>query len=203
MSPELVQHFFDSALRSQFGWQQKAALLFEAGRRTLETAAAAQPKILALGAGGSRDLEKHEIDCLNDYNLHEVGFFLMALTVETLLKALWAGRHYTDIKDVENMRKSLPEMTTHDLAVLARNAGFISTAEDETIFDCLRDYILWQGRYPVPLKVSDYGASFQSGPASRVFRVGEELDLPIPLKLNDLIDRLVQELKTIPKKHTA
>jgi hypothetical protein len=206
MTPDQIQHFFDSTIKSQFLWRRKAGQLFQVGFRTLESAAEAKVAVEAFQKKGSKTLSQTENDSLNEFMLYEVGFFLIALSIENLLKAIWAGKNYDRIKDIKNIRKDLDGLADHDLARVASNATLTLSRNEMKVLDVLRDCILWFGRYPIPLRVGEYSDYMKKGPPTNYFmRDGNivSLELPMPDEINSIFSRLIDELKAIPedKKH--
>ncbi len=132
-----------------------------------------------------------------------IGLFLVSLAIENLLKGLWVGRNYKRIKKINNMRKDLPELTTHKLGDVAKAAAMKLSSQEESLLSDLSKIIVWYGRYPAPLKVDEYGVQFQTGPPSNRFMAGPtifSMELPFPTELDHFIAR-VKELQTIPKEN--
>ncbi|MES2924988.1 MAG: hypothetical protein V4819_25760 [Verrucomicrobiota bacterium] len=205
MEAETAQYLFDSAVRSQFAWRQKAARLYKVGIRTLESAAEAKASAEAGCDGCGRPQTLEENQAFEEFMLFEVGFFLVALAVENLLKAIWSGRNHASISNVTNIRKDLDGLADHDLARLAKRAGISVSDDEESLMNTLRDCILWGGRYPTPLKVSDYQEYLSKGPPTNRFNHGTSIfsiDLPMPPELDMLLASLIEELKTIPEENT-
>ena len=83
-------------------------------------------------------------------------FVLAGLAVETHLKAriierrIAAGKHFPDGMAVlaEFPRKS------HDLKLLAKCADVPLTAGIERLLDRLSEFVVWTGRYPIPVKAA-------------------------------------------------
>ncbi|MDF7809646.1 hypothetical protein P4E94_19565 [Pontiellaceae bacterium B12219] len=205
MKLEIAQSLFDSALKSQYAWRNKADQLFQVGRRTLEDAAEARDKAEAIYKGGSKNLTPEEMKIFNDFYLYDVGFFLMGLAVENLLKAIWSGKHHAKIKGINNIRKDLDGLAEHDLSALAKNAGVDLTAEETELLTALKDLILWAGRYPTPLKATEYHKTLLNGLPAKRFMKGKSIfsiELPVPEELNDLFEKLLKEIEAIPEEQT-
>ena len=181
MTPAQIQHRFDCAIRSNFAWTRKAQQLYTVGLRTLEDVAAAKPKA-EITARSSGKLSPEEDSVFEEYMLYEVGFFLIALAVENLLKALWVGKHYLSISGVENIRRDLRDLAQHDLNAIAESAGLNRSADEVDLMETLKQCILWHGRYPTPTRRQDYGAQFLEGtPLNRFFEGGSIFGLQLPL----------------------
>ena len=175
-----------------------------AGIIILERSQDAQPATEALLKGKGGELSAEEAESFEDYKLYDIGLFLVALAIENLLKGLWVGRNYKKIKSTKNMRKDLPELTTHYLSDLAKAAAIRLSREEKSLLSDLTKIIMWYGRYPIPLKVDDYGALFQTGPPSNRFMAGPSIfsiDLPFPAELNQFIERILKELQIIPAEN--
>jgi hypothetical protein len=200
MDPSLHQHFFDSALRSPYAWRHKGLQLLQSGIIILEKSAAAQPIAEALLSSGQTEFSAEEGAPLDEYELYNIGLFLVALAIENLLKGLWVGRNSERIKQITNMRTNLPEITNHQLFKVAEAAGMSLSDEEKSLLNDLSKIILWSGRYPAPSNVNDYKSYFTSGPPSNRFRAGESIlsmDLPCPPELNHFINRVFDELQTV------
>jgi hypothetical protein len=200
MDPSLHQSFFDSALRSPYAWRYKGLQLLRSGRVILEKSAAAQPIAEALLNSGQTEFSGEEGAPLYEYQLYDIGFFLVALAIENLLKGLWVGRNPERINQITKMQTDLPEITTHQLVKVAKAAGMILSVEEESLLDDLSQIILWYGRYSAPSNVNDYKSHFASGPPSNRFLTRESMlsmDLPCPPELNHFIKRVFDELQTV------
>jgi hypothetical protein len=206
MKPEQAQFFFDSALRSQFAWRYKAAQLYKVGLRTLESAAAAQEPSKTIFAQGSRHIPPKELEVLEEFRLYEVGFFLIALAIENLIKGVWVGRNHSQITGVTDMRRDLPKLTTHSLAKIAHDAGVHLSKEETELLEALTECIMWSGRYSAPTNLDKYHAYVSNGGIALRFLRGDNIlsiELPMPTELDSLIAKLIDELKTIPENQTG
>jgi hypothetical protein len=78
-----------------------------------------------------QDNKSLEVNCWPTYKM------LMGLSFELLFKAhcVGAGINFADI---------------HDLVKLARTANFTITKDENRILKVLSEYIIWDGKYPVP-----------------------------------------------------
>jgi hypothetical protein len=200
MDPSLHQSLFDSALCSPYAWRHKGLQLLQSGIVILEKSAAAQPIAEALLSSGQTEFSAEERAPLYEYQLYDIGFFLVALAIENLLKGLWVGRNPERINQITKMQTDLPEITTHQLVKVAKAAGMILSVEEESLLDDLSKIILWYGRYSAPSNVNDYKSHFASGPPSNRFLTGESMlsmDLPCPPELNHFIKRVFDELQTV------
>ena len=78
-----------------------------------------------------QDNKSLEVNCLSTYKM------LMGMSFELLFKAHCVG---ADIKFE----------AIHDLVELARTANFTITKDENGIFKVLSEYIIWDGKYPIP-----------------------------------------------------
>ena len=102
MDQTIVQSLYDSALRSKFVWSHKAVQLHTIGIRTLEKAAEAREDFKQIfedvkHKSGSHKLSQEEMKIFEESQLFNVGIFLIALSVENLLKAIWVARNHIKI----------------------------------------------------------------------------------------------------------
>ena len=205
MTTEQIQFLFDSAIRSQFAWKRKAAQLYRVGIKTLQSAADAKDTAQSIHKGESRTLTPEELEAFEEFNLYEVGFFLIALSLENLLKAIWAGKNHARITGITNIRGELNELADHDLARLARSADIEMTDDENTLLGVLRDCIMWSGRYPTPLRVGEYGQAMTNGAPTNRFIRGKgiyTIELPLPAEVDALFGKLMTEIQAIPDEQT-
>ncbi len=137
--------------------------------------------------------------------LYEVGFFLIALSVENLLKATWVGKHHTEITGITSIRGDLNGLADHDLARLARNAKVTMSSEEIDLLNALKDCITWAGRYPTPLRVTDYQEAMINGAPTNRFIRGKSIysiELPMPVEVDAMFEKLIRELQSISEKQT-
>ena len=203
MTPEQIQFLFDSAVRSQFAWHHKAAQLYRIGIRTLESSAKAKDAAQAIHNGGSRALTSEEMEAFEEFMSYEVGFFLIALSVENLLKAIWVGKHHARIAGITDIKKNLEGLADHDLARLARDSGITISIEEQDLLNALRDCIMWAGRYPTPLRVTTYQEMMSNGPPTNRFIRGNSvysIELPMPAEVDALFGKLMREIQSIPEE---
>ena len=206
MTPKQTQTLFDSAICSTLAWKRKASQLYRSGLRILESAADAKEAWQAIHKNEESKTHTPEgMESFEDFMLYEVGFFLISLSVENLLKAIWTAKNHSKIVNITHIRNDLKGLADHDLKRLAANAGVEISSDENALLDSLRDCILWYGRYPTPLKVSDYHESMTNGlPVSRFIEDGSiySLELPIPREIANLIEKLMAELEAIPNEQT-
>ncbi len=153
---------------------------------------------------GLRSLTKQESYELQRLDSHEVGFLLLGLAFENLLKGLCV-MHCTPLpRELEDIRSELIKLKQHNLKELARKASFKFSAEEGAIFAALTEHILWVGRYPVPLNHRNYHHTLSKGhPSYRLSSAKNifQLELPLPPKVSALLNRLVAEYDEVAKKY--
>ena len=206
MDPLLYQTLFDSALRSQMAWRRKAWHLLESGKLILQKAADVRPAAEALLNREKKEFNAAETAVLEEFQLYDVGLFLVALAVENLLKGLWVGRNFDRIKNVKSQRQSLPELMTHKLGEVAKAAGMRLSSDEKGLLSDLSKMIEWYGRYTTPTKVGEYGRLFETGTPANRFMTGSTIltvELPFPGELDRFITRVLDELETISKEKSA
>lgn len=137
----------------------------------------------------------------------EVGLLLLALCVENLLKGLWCGKNHAAINSVTNQRHlaaladPTSKLTTHNLGEIARATGVDLSASEFDALDALEGIIMWEGRYPTPLTVTDYHKYFQHGGPISKFFAGPSIftiPLPVPPVIEAIIEKINEELNLIP-----
>jgi hypothetical protein len=206
MDPILKQSLFDSALRSQFAWRRKAAQLLNSGMLILQKAADARPAAEELLNRKEKRFTAAESAPLEEFYLYDVGLFLVALAIENLLKGLWVGRNFKQIKNIRNLRKDLHELATHDLEKVADATDIWLSSDERRLLADLSKIIVWYGRYSTPMKADTYGELLESAVPSGRFMTGRTIftmDLPFPAEIDHFISRLLKELETIPNdNHT-
>jgi hypothetical protein len=88
---------------------------------------------------------------------HVIAIMLGGYAAETLLKMVIITDHCDArgfARDARHAREFLP--TTHDLIKLAAMAKLRINARDRRTLGDLTKYILWAGRYPIPLSAAGY-----------------------------------------------
>lgn len=205
LNQDISQQLFAGAFYSENAWRRKAAQLYQAAMLILEDGALARrtfdPRLFE---GGARNLTKQESYELQRLDSHEVGFFLLGLAFENLLKGLCIMHSPPVFGELEDIRLGLNGINKHNLKELARKACFKISAEEEAIFTALNEHILWVGRYPVPLKRTDYHHTLSTGhPSYRLSSAKSvfQLELPLPAKVSALLNRLVAEYDEVAKRY--
>lgn len=100
---------------------------------------------------GSRTLHGQELEDVGDSTLAPVYFLLIGYSFENLLKGKLFQLNPHLFKPAEKM----DGFNTHDLPNLATRVGFEVTPGERAWLKELTNYILWQGKYPIPLQYKD------------------------------------------------
>jgi len=205
LNENISQQLFAGACYSETAWRRKAAQLYQAAMLILEDGAMARSTLdPRLFEGGSRSLTKQESYELQRLDSHEVGFFLLGLVFENLLKGLYVMHNPPVCGELEDIRSGLNGIANHNLKELARKACFKISTEEDAIFVALNEHISWVGRYPVPLKRKDYHHTLSTGhPSYRLSSAKSifQLELPLPPKVSALLNRLVAEYDEVAAKY--
>jgi hypothetical protein len=97
---------------------------------------------------GTREIKGEELEDMLDGQLITIYFLLMGYAFENLLKAILMLEHPEYFKPNTKMK----DIMIHDLVILC-DRGNISLELNETeLLKELTIYIIWQGRYPIPLE---------------------------------------------------
>jgi hypothetical protein len=170
----------------------------------LQKAADARPAAQTLLDRKKKEFTADEAGPLEEFQLYDVGLFLIALAIENLLKGLWVGLNSKQVRNIKNQRKDLPMLATHDLDKVADAANMKLSANERSLLVDLSKIIIWYGRYSTPMKVDAYSDLFQAGVPSSRFMTGPtifSIDLPFPKELERFISRVRKELETVPKEN--
>ncbi|WP_372739788.1 hypothetical protein [Neptunomonas sp.] len=108
-----------------------------------------------------------EVNCLAAYKM------LLGMSFELLIKAHCVG---SGVKFAD----------THDLAALARTANFPISNDENGILKVLSEYIIWDGRYPVPKKAQHLENHWKN--QKKVLNDKEKLGSLTVLFSNDKLD---------------
>lgn len=195
MDTRFVQSSFDNAIRSPFAWRRKADQLHKTGIAILRDAVDARdsfcPKDGPLG--------QQEIIVLERLQSHEVGLFLLGLGLENLIKGLWVAQNQAAIIDVEHIKRDLGNHFGHNQILIAEKCGLILSAEERSLLAGLQELVEWHGKYPVPLRLSEYHGYAVSGPASwKLFQTSTATQ-PMPPQIDAWITRILLEYERLPQ----
>jgi len=86
-----------------------------------------------------------------DGALISVYYMLMGYAIENLLKGILMIQHPEYFKP----EAKLVDIQDHDLTRLCNKCNIVITQDEANLLNKLKNYILWQGKYPIPLKLDD------------------------------------------------
>lgn len=87
------------------------------------------------------------------------------------------------------------------MPIIADHAEVALKPQDRKLLEALTDYILWFGRYPVPLTINAYSKYLSNGGPNKHFFNGSsilDIEMDVPQELEKFTSRLVDELQSIP-----
>jgi len=123
--------------------------------------------------------------------VYPVYRYLVAMTIECALKGIYVAEKQVKFKGRSG--DLINNIKTHHLRNLAQQISLHFSAEDDQLLDDLESYIVWAGRYPIPLDATEYFLKIYGSPIQQ-----QEQDL-----LQRLFDRLreldAQKKKASPK----
>jgi len=90
---------------------------------------------------------------------------LMGLSFENLIKGVHISKT-PDLSTEQRMKKWGKHRGGHGISTLIKVVDSV-TSEEESILKRLEEYVLWAGRYPIPVKVDQYCRSIK--PENRLF----------------------------------
>jgi hypothetical protein len=90
-----------------------------------------------------QDNKALEVNCWSTYKM------LIGMSFELLFKANCVGA-------------GISFGATHDLVSLAKSANFSTSKDENSIFNILSEYIIWDGRYPIPKKPQHLKSHWQN-----------------------------------------
>jgi hypothetical protein len=156
MLEQLNARQFKLAATEPFSWLFRSENLKRAADHLFEIYHTASTRsieqfVVEVKAGlseGGRVLEGQELEDFRDSELVTIYLMLMGYAIENLLKGklLQQNPHFFKPKD------KMDGFNGHDLVLLANRIGFKLTKEDRASLKELTNYILWQGKYPIPLQ---------------------------------------------------
>ncbi|WP_164929406.1 hypothetical protein [Gloeobacter violaceus] len=199
--PDLViDFFFESACSQPMARRSSAASLYDAAELLLKEAANEQVKAKTLyesirGLSVVHCTPEEQKTIRNYLSFSSVGFFLVALALENLLKELVLLKELAMRKKDSNSGGS--DINHHDLKKLAKTAKMDLSSEEENLLKDMEQLTTWYGRYPIPRKPEDYKKYFKNGPPTNRFLKEEDvfsLELPFPSELEQFFDRVLKEI---------
>ncbi len=151
---QLKARQFEAGARYPISWKSVSLTLKHAADRLYDlyhdaTIRFLEELVKSERVEGSRILEGQELEDYRDGQLISVYFLLMGYAIENLLKAILMIQHPEYFKPDQK----LVDIQSHDLAGLCSRCK-IDVQQDETnLLKKLTTYILWQGKYPIPLEL--------------------------------------------------
>ena len=146
----------------------------------------------------SRTLEGQELEDSLDSQLMPVCLLLVGYAIENLIKGIIYSRKPELLIEEDKNLKLSEKLKKHELAELyaCKYVGLVKNSETidrdtKEILDVLQQFIIWQGRYPVPLNLQQL-RNKKTIP----------LSLRDPKKINELSERLLSILDKIPQPST-
>lgn len=142
-------------------WKIAAIPLRRAADHLLEVARAARHREYArIGEdirnaaeiSGKRSMTNEEQADSWDGGLYTVSYMLFGLSIENLAKAILVGKGGVNVGQ-NGAIKGLPKH--HDLSSLLEQAGCAPSTEQRKVLDRTARYVVWQARYPTPLKAGE------------------------------------------------
>jgi hypothetical protein len=128
---------------------------------------------------GPKELTGQELVDAWDGELIGVYWLLMGYSIENLLKGILMAKHPGYFMTDEKMKG----INTHDLPSLCDCCGIVISSAERTLLGKLQVYIVWMGKYPVPLELRkmypikrDDGTWENRGEAFHGRKTQEELD---------------------------
>jgi hypothetical protein len=104
-----------------------------------------------------------EIDVvLKNFSLLSQATMLIGFAIENYLKGLWIEQNSIIIEDEIN--KLPKELNSHDLARIAKCLKIELKKPEINVLNFFTESVKWQGRYPIPLFVSEYFKYYKSKP---------------------------------------
>lgn len=136
-------------------------------------------------------MSDYEVELMERMQQYQVGFFLVALAVENLLKELWILRH--EVGAVTHIKKDIGDHFGHDQVRIAKECGLALSSEEEELLKSFREMAEWLGKYPVPLHLNAYREHMNKGALSwLLFKAATEKD-PLSPRVAAWIERIIAE----------
>lgn len=174
----LIKNSYSFANKNSIPWYIKADELIYAGTILRNISIEAKTKVNNLNEG-VRIANSIEDKILNDFSTFGQATMLIGFAIENYLKGLWIEQNniFTD-----DLIDKLPEqIKTHNLVSLAKSLNLELEDHEINALEFFTESVLWQGRYPIPLFVSEYHKYFKTKPAY-IIENGKKDSLPIELE---------------------
>jgi hypothetical protein len=161
---------YESTAFWEIHWLNSANALLASAREI-------EPKVLDRWENYQAHMQDNAIPLKADY-YQGTYFMLVAYAIENLFKAAIVRKKALDYKQDFRMNpkfKFPKELKDHRLVVLAAEADFTFSLEEEDLLRRLTRHAIWAGRYPVPLQYNKTTVSevFSNGRKYSVSWFGE------------------------------
>jgi hypothetical protein len=192
-------------------WKAQAATLLHAADKLFQVydAAETREKVRDLAeyeytkqTGNNYQMDnKERVDWSNDYDdsrLLQVFLLLVGYAIENLIKGILYGKHPTKLEESDETLKLA--LKCHNLSELYRIAMDLEKLTEiepcaREILDWLTQYILWRGRYAIPVDLKQFSSLPEKPPLCLNYSDRTNLNIG---RLNLLIEQLVNELDNVP-----
>ena len=161
-SDDTWRELFEIGTRGRVLWAMQALRLRRAADLVYETALEGIRRHCELmqseewperGGFSLHAVEPEMADAMLDTTVFDIGHMLMGCAIENAAKAFLITQ---DPGLVTTEGRLDPSITTHNLHVLLRWCGLDLSARDQQIVAILSECVSWRGRYPYPVKWSQF-----------------------------------------------
>lgn len=192
-------------------WKAQAGILLHAADKLFQVYDAAETREQARDlaeyeytkqTGKIYQMDSKERECWsNDFEdtmLLPVFLLLVGYAIENLIKGIMYGRHPKLLEETDDNLKLA--IRCHELSELYRIAMDLKGLTEielctREILDWLTQYVIWKGRYTIPVTLEQLAKSPKKTPACLNYPDRVNLNTE---PLNALIDHLVTELDKVP-----
>ena len=162
ITDDVLKWEYSTIARSEVGWAASSLVLIRAADSLWERAVAANDlwrRSFKTNAGGtpandSAPLSADELRVFEDHGIERVALMLLGFAIENVSKGLIVQADPSVVNDEDAQLR----LKTHDLVNLAERAGIDLDASEQGHLQVVRDYLVWLGRYPVPLSAVGKGS---------------------------------------------
>ncbi len=149
---------------------------------------------------GERDQQSEDFLRLK---VQHVYYMLIGFALENYYKGIIIGKMMSDDRRKEKGILD-EELRSHDLLKLARQAQIEINEFSESQLNHLKEYALWKGRYPLPIRASDIG-NINYNPPKKGERFHIIMDIELAISIED-VHRLITQareklLDSIPSRN--
>jgi len=121
-----------------------------------------------------------------DLSCYQEASMLFGLAIENVLKGLWI---IINGKKIKNDTKKLEMvLKSHDLLKISEEINLELNDEDEKIMQFFTEYVMWKGRYPIPLDAQQYIEHFES---KNIIKFVENNENDLPKEIKNLWRKLI------------